>query len=203
MSGQNKKCANKEAVANIRNWSREKSKLYIWDYTVNFANYLTPYPNIRAVAESIKFYATKEVSGVFMQGMYQDGESGEFGELRAYVMSKLMWDPSLDVEELISDFMAAYYGAAAEQMTDYLDSLSAALKKTDKDWYLVDPAQMYKDVLTEDDITRLDGLWTAAKKCDRGHGCIRPRSPQRDTVALLQVSCGCVRICTRCLRYFR
>ena len=168
VSGQNKKCANKEAVANIRNWSREKSKLYIWDYTVNFANYLTPYPNIRAVAESIKFYATKEVSGVFMQGMYQDGESGEFGELRAYVMSKLMWDPSLDVEELISDFMAAYYGAAAEQMTDYLDSLSAALKKTDKDWYLVDPAQMYKDVLTEDDITRLDGLWTAAENATEG-----------------------------------
>lgn len=138
-----------------------------------------------------------------MQGMYQDGESGEFGELRAYVMSKLMWDPSLDVEELISDFMAAYYGAAAEQMTDYLDSLSAALKKTDKDWYLVDPAQMYKDVLTEDDITRLDGLWTAQKNATEGHGCIRPRSPQRDTVALLQVSCGCVRICTRCLRYFR
>lgn len=165
VSGKNTKCANKEAVSNIQSWSRATSKLYIWDYTVNFANYLTPYPNIRAVADSIKFYSQKNisVSGVFMQGMYQDGESGEFGELRAYVMSKLLWDPKLDVEELISDFMSAYYGDAAEQMSAYLDKLSTALKTTDKDWYLVDPVEMYKDVLTEADITELDELWKTAE----------------------------------------
>ncbi len=157
-------CNNQKAAANIRRWIADGAKLYVWDYTVNFANYLTPYPNIHAVAGSIQYYAKHNVSGVFMQGMYQDGESGEFGELRAYVMAKLLWDPNCNVDTLIEDFMNAYYGNAAQPIKTYLETLRRALNQSNKCWYLVDPVELYQDVLTMDDVKMLDTLWTEAKK---------------------------------------
>ena len=62
------------------------------------------------------------MTGLFEQGNGED-LSGEFGELRYYILSKLMWEPNGDVDRWMREFMAAYYGMAAQPIREYIDAM--------------------------------------------------------------------------------
>ena len=84
----------------IEAWSALAPHLYIWDYVTNFANYLIPHPNLRVLAPNIRFFVDHHALGLFEQG--DAGSScGDFVELRAWLLSHLMWDPSRDEKALI------------------------------------------------------------------------------------------------------
>jgi hypothetical protein len=42
----------------------------------------------------------------------------------------MLWDPSLDPDELISEFLVGYYGVAAPFIRKYMDTMHAAVKET-------------------------------------------------------------------------
>jgi hypothetical protein len=60
------------------------------------------------------------------QAAYQS-RGGEFAELRAYLLARLLWDPEADVEPVIDDFMYGYYGRAGQHVRAYFDLLHAQL----------------------------------------------------------------------------
>lgn len=109
-------------VEDIKGWSALTDKLYIWDYTTNFAHYIGPHPNFNGLQGNARFFRDHHVVGLFEQGAYQ-GRHAEFAELRAWVLAKLLWDPDQDVEALYRDFFAGYYGAAAPIVRQYFDAL--------------------------------------------------------------------------------
>ena len=76
--------------------------------------------------DNIKFFRDNGVAGLFEQG---NGEaiSGEFGELRVYLISKLMWNPDIDVSETMDEFLQGYYGRAGIVIRKYIDMMSEAL----------------------------------------------------------------------------
>ena len=51
----------------LTNWSKITNHLYIWDYAVNFRNYLLPFPNLRSMTKNIELYRKMNVKGVLMQ----------------------------------------------------------------------------------------------------------------------------------------
>ena len=66
------------------------------------------------------------VKGMFTQGN-RNSRSGEFGELRAYLLSKLMMDPYMGEEkyyQLMDEFLAAYYGEGWAYIRMYIDKTS-------------------------------------------------------------------------------
>jgi hypothetical protein len=103
----------------LEGWSRICNRLYIWDYTTNFAHYVLPHPNLRVLGPNIRFFVDQGVKGVFEQGAYQSYGS-EMAELRGWVLAKLLWDPSRDPQKLMDEFLDGYYGPAARGMRDYL-----------------------------------------------------------------------------------
>ena len=109
----------------IRRWADVSERLYIWDYVTNFSHYIQPHPNLRVLGENVRFFARHNVKGLFEQGNYHS-QGGEFAELRAWVLAKLMWDHSLDEKELISEFLRGYYGAAAPHIQGYIDLMHDA-----------------------------------------------------------------------------
>ncbi len=109
-------------------WEPVAPKLYIWDYTPNFAHYQQPFPNFDALQPNVQFFAQHGVKGLFEQGNYSAGGNGELGPLRSYLLAKLLWDPQTDMQRHIREFLAAYYGQAAGPMGDYLELLESQVR---------------------------------------------------------------------------
>lgn len=112
----------------VEAWSAIAPNLYVWNYVTNFANYLLPHPNMRSLAADIRFFVDHRTIGLFEQG--DAGSScGDFVELRAWLLAHLMWDPSLDENQLIAEFLAGYYGPAAPFLKSYLDLVHDAVAR--------------------------------------------------------------------------
>ena len=110
----------------IEDWSAICDNIYIWDYTTNYSHYMAPFSNLHVLRENMRFFAEHNVKGVYEQGN-GSGASGEFGELRAYLITRLMWDPYMSEEEYyahMDEFLAAYYGAGWQNIRAYIDKMS-------------------------------------------------------------------------------
>ncbi len=101
-------------------WSKVADNLSIWDYFVNFSHYSAPMPNMDVLQPTVDFYVSHKVKGIMMQAAYQ-GFGSEFAALRSWVMAKVLWDPSLKVPDLVTDFITGYYGRAAGDLLAYWD----------------------------------------------------------------------------------
>ena len=115
-------CANFRVA--LEKWSAICDNIYIWDYTTNYAYYLATFPNFHVLRENMKYFADHNVKGVYEQGN-ASGPSGEFGELRAYLISKLLMDPYMSKDEYyahMDEFLAAYYGDGWEYIRKYIDA---------------------------------------------------------------------------------
>lgn len=117
---------NKTTREAIEGWSSIADNLYIWNYVTNFHSYLMPHPNLYSLDEDIRFFVQNNTIGLFEQGdFYSTG--GDFVRLRNYLISHLMWNPDLDAELIIDEFLKGYYGVpAAPYVRKYWDLLSNA-----------------------------------------------------------------------------
>ncbi len=123
---------NKPFRDDIVGWSKICNRLYIWDYTTNFRHYIMPHPNLRVLGPNIRFFVDHNVKGIFEQGAYTTN-GAEMAELRAWVLAKLLWDPSRDADELVDEFLEGYYGAAAPYIKKYLNTVHDAVE-SNGDW---------------------------------------------------------------------
>ncbi|MCL2159312.1 MAG: DUF4838 domain-containing protein [Oscillospiraceae bacterium] len=111
-------------------WAKISKRLYVWDYVTDFCHYLLPHPNIHILKDNINFFVEHNVAGLFEQGC-GDTLQSDFGALRAYVLSALMWNPALDSNALIDAFLFHYYGKAHKIVRSYIDLF--AREVTEKD----------------------------------------------------------------------
>ena len=121
-------CANnREFKKDIEEWSAICDNLYIWDYTYNAETYFSFFPNFDVLWDNVQFYKNHNVTGVFLEGQ-QVSVSGEFAELRSYLLAKLLWDPDMTEEEYyayMDEFLQYYYGAGWEKIKEYMTTLTA------------------------------------------------------------------------------
>jgi hypothetical protein len=117
----------KAFLSDLKEWSAISPQLFIWDYVVNFNRYILPYPNFSVLQPNIKTFIENKAIGIMMQGSYQE-RGGEFQELKAYFIAKLLWNPDLDTDELIDDFIYGYYGRSGHYIRQYFDLLQAQVK---------------------------------------------------------------------------
>jgi len=110
---------NQKFADDIRGWSKLCQRLYIWDYTTNFAHYIQPHPNLRVLGPNVRFFVEHGVRGIFEQGGY-NSLGAEFAELKAWVLAKALWNPQLDDQALVREFVHGYYGPAAAPLLEYI-----------------------------------------------------------------------------------
>jgi len=132
----------------LRGWSAITNQLYIWHYVTNFSHYLLPFPDFDELAADIPMYRKNGVVGIFLEGDYSEGGGGENAELRSYVIARLLWNPSVEVNKIIDEFMAAYYGMAARPMRAYFDLLHRQVRpapqgKGQHMWIYTNPGAPY------------------------------------------------------------
>ena len=126
-------CPNSAEVRQrISGWKESSDSVYVWLYKMNFDGWFYVHPNLHTLADDLRYLSKAGVDGVFFQGnqMGWDGQrfDGEFGELRAYMVARLMWNPDLDWRALRREFCAAYYGEAAGAVIEqYIDDVCKSL----------------------------------------------------------------------------
>lgn len=116
---------NASFASDVRDWSAIASHLYIWDYVVQFRNLASPFPNFHILQPNIQFFVENGIDAIFEQG--SGGIRGEFTDLRSYVIAKLLWNPDANVDAIIDDFLAGYYGEAAPHLRRGIDIMTRAL----------------------------------------------------------------------------
>lgn len=114
----------------LESWSKVSSNILVWDYLINFNHLVNPFPNFQVLPPNLKLFARNKVNMLFEQG-YADMR-GEFNELRCYMLAKLMWNPELDSDSLMNDFLNGYYGAAGPYIREYIDLQTSELIKSGK-----------------------------------------------------------------------
>lgn len=115
-------------LADLEAWSKICHRLYIWNYTTDFSNYVLPFPNWFTLGPNVRTFKKYGVEGVFEEGAYQ-GYGAEMGELRVWLLSQLLWNPEQDDRALIKEFLEGYYGkTAAKPIHRYLKLMFEASK---------------------------------------------------------------------------
>lgn len=117
---------NRQFCKDFNEWSKICDNIYVWDYTTNYRYYIPTYANLGVLRENMVFYVDHNVKGIFPQGNYSS-PSGEFGELRAYLLAKLMMYPYMSESEYnrhMNDFLEGYYGEGWLFIRSYIDVTS-------------------------------------------------------------------------------
>lgn len=130
-------------VRALTGWSAISENIFLWDYGINFDGYLTPFPNFHIMQKNIRLFKENNVTMHFSQ--VNGSKGGDFSELRAYMLSKLMWDPYQDVDSLMTTFLNGYYGKAGPYINNYLKMLEGALLSSGKELWIYDSAITHKD----------------------------------------------------------
>jgi len=151
---------NAKYVADLQAWRQKADRIFVWHYVTNFHHYLMPFPNFNAIREDIPFYHKMGVSGIFCQGNSSGG--GEMAELRSYVLAKLLWDPTVNVDEVIDDFLQGVYGKAWRPIRRYFDMMHEIARKSEMHFHLYsDPDIGY---LTPEVLQKAEGYFAKAEK---------------------------------------
>ncbi len=153
------KTSDKDFYNDLVGWSKITDKLFIWDYNTNFAHYLNPTPDIDNIQPNIQMFYEYNAIGCFEQGNSAAAVNGEFGELRAYLIAKLQWDPYCDIEAIKNEFMYYYYGPGYTNILEYMKGINA--KKTKSFDCFEAPEDTVR--LNEFDLHQIDLVWDAAE----------------------------------------
>ncbi|HEX6445734.1 MAG TPA: DUF4838 domain-containing protein [Streptosporangiales bacterium] len=122
--------ANAEIGSNIKTWTGLAANIVLWDYITSFSAYILPFPNWWSMCESIKTIAQyPSVQGYFGEGPW-NASGTELTQLRVWVISRLLWDPTLDADALIHEFVNGYYGKAGPAVYEYLTVMRQSMLDT-------------------------------------------------------------------------
>ncbi len=104
----------------LEGWAKLTRNIILWDYTVQFSNLISPFPNLHTLKENIQLFVGNNVPMVFAQGDMYTGAGGDMTELKTYLLAKLLWNPDADAQAIMDDFLHHYYGAAGSYIARYI-----------------------------------------------------------------------------------
>lgn len=158
----------------LNKWNTTTEHLYLWDYTVEFTNYLSPFPNFHTFSKNYKLFGQNKVKGLFVQG-YAD-VPGDLYELRQYLLAKIIWDTNTDVEAVTNDFLNGFYGDAAPFVKKYIDLLIQNQEKNDRylDIY-TNPIESRNTFLSPEAMNQYDQLIREAEVVSKDNPIIAKR----------------------------
>ncbi|MFD2598983.1 DUF4838 domain-containing protein [Sphingobacterium corticis] len=146
----------------LAGWKEKTDRIFVWDYNTQFTNYIAPFPDDEHLASNISYFKKNGIGGVFSQG--SGYTHGDLAELKSYLIAKSLWNSEIDVDAIRQDFLANYYGAAAQKVQSFLDAQHKAIKETNSvlDIYGT-PVNSRKDFLKPELIDQYSSLLDEAE----------------------------------------
>lgn len=153
----------KQFVKAMEGWSAITDNIFVWDYGINFDNYLAPFPNFHILQDNIRLFKKNHATMHFSQ--IAGSRGGDFAELRAYLVSKLMWNPEVNVDSLMQHFLHGYYGEAAPYLYQYIKVMEGALIGSGQRLWIYDSPVSHKNGMLKPTLMRrYNDLFDLAEK---------------------------------------
>ena len=152
-------------VEDMKAWSKLTNNIFVWDYVVQFKNYLCPFPNFPVLQPNIKFFKDNNIDMMFEQG--SAGNWSDLVELKQFLVAKLLWDTDVNVDSLSTMFIKAYYGAGGPYIKKFYESISHEMQEHSGDQFLNIygfPSDYTKSFLTPDLMLFYSSLMDDAEK---------------------------------------
>uniref|UniRef100_UPI003217468C DUF4838 domain-containing protein n=1 Tax=uncultured Draconibacterium sp. TaxID=1573823 RepID=UPI003217468C len=159
------KCS--DFAEDLMGWKEFSNNIRIWDYTTQFTNFLAPFPNIHTLQPNIQFFRNNHAKWIFEQHSHNPSE---LFELRSYLTAKLLWNPDLDADAIITEFVNGYYEEAGVYVKNYIDAIHGEIQK-DKNFFLFlygDPAQGFQSFLSPQNLKKYNSFFDEAEKAVAG-----------------------------------
>ena len=156
-----------EAVAfaeSIQSWGTFCDNVYVEYALTAYKDFLPVFANLGSMREDIRFFAECGVDSIQFTGNIVC-PTGEFGELRVYLLSRLLQDPLMSEEEYygyMDAFLKAFYGEGWKFIRQFIDKtieLAADGHQTKKDSPF---AAITEEEYLANEAT-FDGLWNKAE----------------------------------------
>lgn len=151
----------KDFENDLKEWSSVGATLQIWDYTTQFTNFLAPFPNIETLKPNINLFIDNNAKWIFEQHSHNPSE---LFELRSWLMSKLLWNPSLDYQTLLTEFTESYYGKTGVLVKEYINDLHKSIQSYPKFFLFLygDPSQGFDSWLNEEKLKKYNAIFDKA-----------------------------------------
>ena len=155
----------------LKDWTALTSNIFLWDYVVQFRNYMDPFPNLHVIQPNLQDFHKHGIPMIFEQGSNQN--ITENYEWRTYLIAHLLWNVNLDVDSLRSRFLDAHYGKnRSEFVAKYYDTMQKALVESGKGLniygYPIDAKDSY---LSPDKIAEYRNFFASAYAKSPYDGC--------------------------------
>lgn len=132
-----------EFMRALKGWSEISDNIFVWDYGINFDNIVSPFPNFHIIQKNIQLFKEHNVTMHFSQ--VNGIKGGDFSEMRAYMIAKLMWNPYQDTDSLMLSFMKGYYGDATPYLYQYHKIMQGALLASHQPLWIYDSPISHKN----------------------------------------------------------
>lgn len=163
----------------LKDWKNRAKRLYVWDYAVNFKNYLQPFLHFRVMTENVRFFRSLGILGVLEQGNFAYGGGASMDDLKSYLIGRLLWDPDTDTELEINKFLSAVYGeSSAVYLKEYVETMEKACQGAQLSIYQLPNA----DYLNDDLIKKCDKLFKDA--IEHAENCVFKERITREYLAI-------------------
>ncbi|MFC2101669.1 DUF4838 domain-containing protein [Bacteroidota bacterium] len=115
-------------LTDMKAWGKISNHIYLWDYTVNFSHHVNPFPNLHILQSNIQLFTDNNIHEHFQQS--NTGNGHEFSELKSYLISRMLWNPNVNADSVLTEFLNGYYGSASPFISEYIHHLSIEMAKS-------------------------------------------------------------------------
>lgn len=127
----------------LEGWSANSQNFFVWNYGCNYDGFATPFPDYHVMQPNLQILRDHGVR-MLLAGVV-GVRGGDMPELRGYMISKLMWNPDVDVDSLMTTFIDGYYGPAAPYIEKCLRLQQGALLGSGVGLWLYDSPVTHKN----------------------------------------------------------
>lgn len=113
----------------MEGWTDLTHNILLWDYIVQFRNYMDPFPNLHVLQPNLQNFHQHGIPMIFEQGSAFN--VSDCHAWRTYLIAHLLWNVNLNVDSLRDRFLIAHYGEnRAPYIRQYLDTMQMALLRS-------------------------------------------------------------------------
>ena len=119
---------NKAIAADLAAWTAAASDVYVLDFTMNYHDYPSTFPNLDVIHPNIAYYSEVGVNGVLM-AWEKNSALLEFAELRCDLLEAVLLNPTMSADEytaLKDTVIGNLYGDSAPAIKSYIEKFTAA-----------------------------------------------------------------------------